>query len=78
VLEVIKNLRSNNGVVSNKSALDEGTLKRANHIRENLLNSIGQGFSYDLKSHITERNGSKVTRGGVGFYFWDEADESGV
>jgi hypothetical protein len=37
-------------------------LLRTNHIMQNFINSISNGFSDDFKNHITQGNGSIVIR----------------
>jgi hypothetical protein len=52
VIEVVKYVRGNDCIVSDESALDEGTLIDADSIRQNLLDPVGYSFGYDLQSHI--------------------------
>jgi hypothetical protein len=40
-MEEIENVRSYNGIVSDEPTMNESTLVRANHIRDNMFNSIG-------------------------------------
>ncbi|MCI72859.1 hypothetical protein A2U01_0094123, partial [Trifolium medium] len=51
----------NNGIVSDKSARNKGTLVWANDSRKNSFKSVSNGFSNNLESHIAERYWSKVT-----------------
>jgi hypothetical protein len=68
VVKMMKNLISNQNIISNKSPWNKSTLVRADHIRKDQFNSVGNGLCNDLQGHITQRYGSKITRmGGVIF-----------
>jgi hypothetical protein len=68
-MEVVKDVSSKDSVVSDEPALYKSTLVLAYYVRENMLDSIGNGFGNDLLGNIAQGNGPKVTGrdGGVRF-----------
>jgi hypothetical protein len=84
-LKGVRDLLSNNDVVTNSSPLNESLLSRVNVIREMRLQPVSNAFGYDFVDHIAETDGSEVrgnssdkflrNEGNVGVigFIWEQA-----